>query len=520
MSTARTHARNLAANWGGHVASLVVMFFLSPFVVHSLGKVEYGIWSLLTVFTGYMGVLDLGVRASTGRYVILYLGKGDHESLDQTVRTSLGLYTGLGVLCVIVGALLGWLFPSFFDSVPADYVLLTQLLLPLLALNLFFSALQGVFSSVLAAHDRFDLTRGVDLAILAVQTTGTVVALNAGFGITGLALVTVGCRMLAVVGNFFLARRIYPRLKMWPLQLHRSRLRELFGYGLAACVSMVAFRIIAQTNLVVVGAAIDVEMVTVYSVGAMAIFYANTFLRQIKTTLFPAIQRAIAAGRLGEGRWLFQRASRLTMTFGLLVWLGMLTFAEPFIRLWMYGPEFGDESVRQAALVMQLLAASKFGTLFAGASVSVLNAMGHVKLTATLAAIEAVCNLSLSLLFVLVFGWGLPGVAGATLAARVLVGTFFSPWFACKKLGASWPRYLLQIGGMGVLTGALFYGVCLLVQRIGPADTWIMFFAQVGLATAIYGILAMALLVPKEDRQRVWRKVMGRSRALSNEEST
>ena len=43
MSTAKIHARNLAANWTAHGANLVVMFFLSPFVVHTLGKVEYGI---------------------------------------------------------------------------------------------------------------------------------------------------------------------------------------------------------------------------------------------------------------------------------------------------------------------------------------------------------------------------------------------------------------------------------------------------------------------------------------------
>ena len=66
------------------MAGLVVMFLVSPFVINSLGKIEYGIWSLLVVVTGYMGMLDLGVRASTGRYVILYLGKGDRsfELLD------------------------------------------------------------------------------------------------------------------------------------------------------------------------------------------------------------------------------------------------------------------------------------------------------------------------------------------------------------------------------------------------------------------------------------------------------
>lgn len=509
MSTARIHARNLAANWTAHGANLVVMFFLSPFVVHTLGKVEYGIWSLLAVLTGYMGVLDLGVRASTGRYIILYLGKEDHEAVDQTIRTSLGLYSGLGLVVVAAGIGIGWLFPSVFRSVPDEYILVTQLLLPLLALNVWFSAIQGVFSSVLAAHDRFDLARVVDLGVLVVQTTGTIVALSLGWGLAGLAAVVVGCRVLGLAGNLVVARRIYRPLRVWPLMLERSRLRELFGYGLAACVSVISVKIIGQTNLVVAGAAIDVASVAVFSVGAMLVYYSGAFLGHINVTLFPAIQRAVAADKLGDARWLFLRAGRLSLICGLLVYAGMIVFAEPFIRLWMFGPEFDDESVRQAATVMQLLAASKFGLLLVGASVPVLNAMGHVRLTATLAATEAVVNLGLSLLFVLVFGWGLAGIAGATLVARLLVGTFPAPWFACAKIGANWRSYLVQIGGMGLLAGGLMVGLCLIVRQFVPAGSWPMFVCGVALATLGYAVIAYWLLVPPADRRRILSKCFG-----------
>lgn len=43
MSKAGIYARNLAANWIGYGANPVVMFFLSPFVVRSLGDTAYGV---------------------------------------------------------------------------------------------------------------------------------------------------------------------------------------------------------------------------------------------------------------------------------------------------------------------------------------------------------------------------------------------------------------------------------------------------------------------------------------------
>lgn len=45
MRKAKVYARNLAANWVGHGAALVVAFFMSPFAVHTLGHVDYGVWS-------------------------------------------------------------------------------------------------------------------------------------------------------------------------------------------------------------------------------------------------------------------------------------------------------------------------------------------------------------------------------------------------------------------------------------------------------------------------------------------
>ena len=187
MSSARVIVRNLVANWVGVGSNLVVMFFLSPFIVHTLGQTQYGIWQLLTILTGYMGVLDLGVRASTGRYIILYLGKNDREKVDQTIRTGLGMYTALGGLILLAGCIVGMLFPRFFPTMPHEYHRIVAILLPVLAVNIWISAVRTVLSSVLAAHDRFDLARGSDLIMLAVRTVGTILALIWGYGLVGLA---------------------------------------------------------------------------------------------------------------------------------------------------------------------------------------------------------------------------------------------------------------------------------------------------------------------------------------------
>jgi len=512
MSSAKVHARNLFCNWGAHAANLVVMFFLSPFLVHTLGPMEYGIWSLLWVLTGYMGILDLGVRASTGRHVILYLGKEDHEKVDHTIRTGLAFFTLTGGLVIAIGSLVGWVFPSAFSSVPLKYHGLLKILMPVMALNVWLSALAAVFSSVIIAHERFDIARGIDIGVLAIRTVGTVFALRWGHGILGLTIVVVVCNVVALFANWVVAHRIYRRLRAWPLILSKKRVRELLGYGLAAFISAIAVKIIGQTSLVVVGAAINVSAVTVFSVGAMLIYYSSTFLDHIGWTFFPPVQRAAARGELGTMRWLFLRQVRLGMILGLVLNVGFIAFGRPFIRLWMLGPEFPESAVSEAAMVMAILAGSKLLLLPTIGSNQLLAATGHIWFTAAIGIIEAGVNLGLSIFFVLVFEWGLVGVAAGTLVARVLVRTFVLPWYACRKAGVGWPGFCARIGGPAILSGALFAATCLAVRATIRPDSWPMFGISIVLALVCYAPIAFLILVPSADRTRVYRELARRAR--------
>jgi len=504
VSKARVYARNLAANWIGHGASMVVLFFLSPFVIHMLGNIQYGIWSLLSVLTGYMGILDLGIRSSTGRHVTLYIGKKDHKSVDETIRTSLAFFSAFGILIVAVGLGLGWVFPDAFSSVPVEYHALVRLLLPMLAMNMWLTTFRSVLASVLIAHDRFDLTNGVDLVMLAIRTLGTILALNAGTGLLGLTLVVVGCNVVGMACTWVMARRTYRQLRLWPFVFLKPRMRELLGYGVAAFIAAIATKIVGQTDLIIVGAVIGIDKVTTYSVGAMLIYYSFAFISQIGGTFFPPVQRAVARGEMGEVKWLFHRQVRLALLCGLPAYVGFAVFAEPFIRLWMLGPEFPESSVILASTVMKILAASKILSLLLTGSYGLLSAMGYPQFNALIGVMEAFANLGLTLLFTMVFGWGLAGVAAGTFVARLLVSTVTVPLQACRKSGMRWGHFMYRFGGISIITTIILGGWCIIVRVIIPVETWGTFIGAIVLATAGMLLMVVFLLVQPEDRKRVF----------------
>lgn len=508
MSSAKIVARNLIANWIGHGSTLVVMFFLSPFIIHTLGMTQYGIWQLLTVLTGYMGILDLGIRASTGRHIILFLGKEEFEKVDETIRTGLGLYSAVGGIILVASFFLSMAFPWIFPSVPDEYHVTVTVLLPILAVNIWISAFRTVLSSVLAAHERFDLARSSDLIVLTVQTICTVMALKLGYQLMGLTAAVIGCNILGLLVNFYFAHRVHAGLRLWPLIMKKERVKELVNYGVGAFIIAISGKIIGQTDLVVVGSLVNIDAVAVYSVGAMLLYYSNTFLTQIGRTLFPALQKVVARGETGNARWLLFRQVRLAMILGIAIFIGFIAFAEPFIRLWMFHPEkFPKEAVAQAVSVMVILSGSKLLFLFSYGSRSILSATGHIGFAAKMTITQALTNLAFSVLFVVFFDWGLAGVAAGTFVARLLTDTFIVPPYACRKIGIKWSSYLSVVGGSGVLAGGLFTMICYGIRSLWTCHNWLDFFLQVGLSLVFYVPVCLLLLVTAEDRKRLSHKI-------------
>lgn len=511
MASSRIIARNLLANWIGHGTNLVVMFFLSPFVIHSLGLEGYGLWGILNVLTGYMGLLDVGVRVSTGRYVILYIGKQDYVAVDETIRTSLAFFSCLGVVFLAAGLLIGWLFPVFFQGVAPRYYSILPVLMGAMAINMWVSMFRAILSSLLSAHDRFDMARGLDIVILAIRTTGTIVVLMLGYGIVGLTVVILTSNILGLFGNWLLAKKIYKPLQIWPIYFRKKRIKELLGYGIAAAISSAAIKIIGQTDVVIVGAFIGMSATGIYTAGANLLYYSASFLGQITTTFFPSVQRAVARGELGSARWMFIRQVRLTAVLGMLFYIGIICYASTFIRLWLYEPtKFPQTAVAEAAMVMIILAASKLPVCVTASCNAFLRALGHIRITAATAMAQAFLNLSISLVLVTILEWGTAGVAAGTLIARLLTSTLILPHYVCLKAQLSIRLFLLRIVIPTVFTGISFAGLCLVTMKLLPDDTWCWFLLQISLVTLFYIPIALFLLVPEGDRKRIYSKIISR----------
>lgn len=490
--------RYIFTNWLGHGLNVVVLFFLTPYVVAQLGETQYGVWSTVIMLTGYLGVLDIGIRSSTGRFIILYLGRRDAQGVNETIRTSLGFFS-LTALAVLVAALaLGFIVPHQLQDMPPELISIFPLLLLIVSVNSWLAAVSVVYSSVLTGRDRFDLMQAVNVGMLIIRSVGTVFVLTAGYGLIALAVVTLLANVAGLCGNVVLAHRLYRPLRSWPLMLNRARLKELFGFGIPVFVSSVASRILSHTDLLLIGLMLSVALVTEYSICSMLILYAWGFIELVVASTFPSIQRAAARDEMDNVRALVLRMSRLTVLFGLLPYVGFIVFGREFLALWV--PTLADK-VPEAALLLAVLSFARIVALFSEGLSPALQSIGIVRIPAALAIIESIINALLSLALVLPFG--ILGIAAGTLVAMTIMRGIVVPIYTFGKLQLPGLHFVRLVVMPAMLAALLFAGASLLILLTMPVGTWQAFFTKVAAATAAYGLISFLVLISSDQRRQL-----------------
>lgn len=504
MSRVRIYARNLLANWVGYLVNLVVAFCLAPFVLSGLGDQMYGVWVVLTSLTGYLGLIEMGTQAGLGRYVNYYLGRNEVPKANAILNTALAFFLAAGVVLVAAGGALGMAFGALFPKVPAEFLPAARAALLLVAVNLWMSFLGAAFRQVLTAFERFDVANGIDLLVLALRTAGTILVLHAGGGIVPLAGVQVASSVVGVLGAWLCARRVFPQMRIGPAALSRARFRELFGFGIWAFLGQIAMRLMYWTDEIVILAVLGAKHVTLYAFPLMLIQYGRQITDRIAGVLGPQTIKASSVGDLHELRRILGWGSKIIMYLAIPLFVGMIFFGTEFFLLWL-GPREGLDW-RLSGSVLVLLAVPQLFVMGVRPCVNIINGLGYVRFGALITLAQGVMNLILTLLFVLVMGLGLHGVALGTLVPAVafncVVVAFVLRWIrfpAGKFLGNNVLRW--------AVAAALFAAICQGAAWLPGREIWGWFGLKVAALTVISLPLGWMLIFTRAERAELRRRI-------------
>src|SRR6202167_4740372 len=145
MSRARILMSGIAVNWMAFAISVIVSFFLSPFVVHHLGNAAYGVWVIANSSIAYMALLDLGMRGAVTHFVAKHQARGEHLESSRAVSVALAFRILISVVVVVASLILA-AFVSKIFRMPSYMWTAAKWAIVISGFNLSSSLIVGVFA--------------------------------------------------------------------------------------------------------------------------------------------------------------------------------------------------------------------------------------------------------------------------------------------------------------------------------------------------------------------------------------
>ncbi len=464
-------AKSILSNWLGFFFTSVVAFFLSPFVVHHLGNSGYGIWALTLSVTGYLGLLDLGVRGAVTRYVAKFHAQADHENAGGVVSSALAIFLGAGVLTIAFSIGIA-LFAIAHLKIPDFYQLAAKVALILTGINIAVSLVSGVFGGIVAALQRFDLSNGLEIISSGLRTIAIVIVLSRGHGLISLAIVHLLFGILTGLGYAVLAFRLYPQLRIRIGGSDKKNLNLIFSFSSYSFLLQVSSSLIFYSDSVVIGAFLPVSAVTFFVIAGNLMSYSRGLLSGISTVSAPLASALEARGQMDEVKRVLLKGSRFATMVFFPIGITFLVRGKSFIGLWM--------GLGYAALSGEVLLTLAIAQLFAsGNHVPASMSMGISRHKGIVPAVllEALSNLALSI--VLIRNHGIIGVAFGTAIPNLVVQVTFWPWYIYRVYRIRPAVYASSTWIRPGIAALPFVLATCFVEKYWPARSLVVFFAQI-----------------------------------------
>jgi O-antigen/teichoic acid export membrane protein len=411
---------------------------MTPFMIGALGDKLYGLWMLVASLTGFYGLLNLGLTSAVQRYLAKAIGKNDYKEANVIFNTSFFIFLIIGFISFLVTIIIVFLAPLFVKS-PEDINLFRYVIILYgvsLAAGFPIRAFWGVFSS----HLRYKETILIDIINVIIKSGLIIIVLKLGYGIIAVAVVNLATDLLWYFANAIYALKIATYVKISPKYCVWGKTKLFFNYSIFSFISQIASKVKFDIDNYVISAFVGLSSITTYAIGIRLIRYFSQFVSRAIEIMIPVFSQYDGAGDYRAIKKYMFFSTKISIYYSLLLAALLIFLGKAFIIWWV-----GD-SYHEAYIIIIIMITPYVSDHILNPSNQMLYGVSKHKSLAILNVCEAIANLTLSLIFVHI--WGIKGVALGTAIPLFVTRTIFNPILVCNYL----KMHLLEYYGILLLT--------------------------------------------------------------------
>ena len=430
MSIRETIARNTLFNALGRIWDALLGLVLIAYIVSQIGVSQYGLWAIISAFTGYAALFDLGVGSAYTKYIAEHVARDEREEISSVVSTGFFFYVLFGLLFVSIAwpaldallGLAGRLSSTAAGDLGQPEVIEDMRFLLRWGLVLFaVSNCIMPFTAIQTGLQRMGVTNAISVGVSLVKVAATVFFLESGYGVRG--LIYANALVLGVFGVASIAAAfvLLPSLRISVFRISRATFRRLFSFGWRTQVSRLSNLIMFETDVLVITFILrDLQLAGLYKIGIELANKSRQVPAVLLSALVPAVSGLDAANDEENLRRLYLKSTKYVAALA----VPLLAFVAGAAGMLMNAWQGTALELGMAVIVLRLMAFGYLANILPGPGVTVALGKGRPDIQMKAGIISMVSNIVLTVGLVYAFGfWGVP--------IATIISMFLSwGWFA------------------------------------------------------------------------------------------
>lgn len=429
---------------------IVVIFsglILPRFIISIYGSETNGLISSITQFLNVITVMEAGVGTIVQAALYKPLSENDNYGISKIYTAAQRFFGLIAIIFAVYAVILAYIYPKFTRTSYNDWEV--GILVIIISLNLFAQYFWGLSNSLLLYADQ--------KGYVPIMTSCVCVALNA---IVSVILMVLGASMLIVKSASCLICIANPLFLKWYVKnnyevklVHKNEQAELKDKW-SGFLQHIAYVITDNTDTIILTIFSSLSIVSVYSIYNMVVVAIRGFLVSIINGAQALFGNLIVNDEKKHLLEVFEKFEILFAFLATFFWACTTCLIVPFVKVYTIGVSDVDYYAPFFAVLLSIS-----GAMFCYRTVyyTLIKAAGHFRQTQFGAIMEAILNITVSV--IMVKRYGLIGVAIGTIVA-VSYRTLYCVWYLSKNILFRGKRFFIK----NMISNALIFGTAYIIN--------------------------------------------------------
>lgn len=485
---------NMIANVLAFGISMVISFFLSPYIVRTLGAEANGFVNLANNFISYAALLRTALNGVGTRYIIIEYNKGNVEKANKYFSS---LFFGdlfLGVIFSILSVGCVWKLESLVN-ISLRLVSDVKILFSLIFANYVFTAATGVIGVSTQVKNKIYLQSIRDIQSYIIRAVILIVAFSLFKPrVFFLGIASFVPSIIVTCYNYYYNKVLTPDLLIRKKYFSFGCIKELVSQGIWNSISSLGTLLLTSLDLLVANLLVGETEMGVLSIAKSMPGVVASFGTTVSGVFFSAMAIDYSKGDMNEFLKTVKQSTRFSGYITTIPLGFLIVYGREFYSLWqptLDATRLHILSLLTVAGLIFLAGASAVGNIF---TVTL-----KVKERSIVTLITGASSLLITLVLVKFTNLGVYAIAGVSSVVNTVSMIVYVVPYAAKSIGKPKRTFMSVVFRSLISTGVLV-AIGYAIKLVMPCGSWVTLIASAFVFAIVSAVANLFVMMDKEMR--------------------